>query len=721
MTSSFIGKVLDNYRILENLGVGGMGVVFKAMHIKLDKLVALKMIAPGMAMNERFIKRFQTEARALAKLEDPNIVAIYDLRSDNDQWFIVMEYVDGSNLFDKIRKEGAFPWQQAVPVLKQILTAIGHAHRAGIIHRDLKPNNIMLTKNGTVKITDFGLAKDQNIMANSMTVASGGTLYYMSPEHVKGFSFTDKRSDLYSIGMTFYEMITGKVPFENIDSDFDIRERIIRKDFVKPSTYKEDIPEELDAIIMKSIAKDPEKRYQSAEEMLEAILAFEEKQGLTGTQRPETPQKPVAPARTTFPLVKVVIPIVILLAVLYLLIFKYPNFLHPELSRTNPSSFSSLHIKSRPQQAQIFLNDSLWGVTPFTRDSMPNGRYALRIGKESFKPIDTTLTLPTGAALDLSFKLSPLPEMSKSSTPSIHSRQPLRGPATATTQLIIRSRPSGAGLWLNNQYQGKTPFRSTNAKPGNYRIRITKQGFEDYTRQLNVPKGRKQSVEARLIPFYGTLDVRTRPKKARLWIDGKLIAGKSTPCILDKVPIGQHQLKIAKNGFAEYVQEIEIDHSQTRTLNITLKPLMGKLSILVIPWGSIYINNQLQEASSDVKNQIEVPVGQYQIKIVHPTLGFWQKTIRVDSNQPKTVRVNFNQKIAVQISAVDKAGQSISGHILIDGKDTGQMTPREMRIRTGVHRFLIKKENYIAVNGEEEFLIDTESNPSLKFVLEKME
>jgi serine/threonine protein kinase len=133
MSSSFIGKVVDNYRIIENLGIGGMGVVFKAIHIKLDKLFALKMIAPGLAMNENFIKRFQTEAKALAKFEDPNIVRIYDLREHNDQWFIVMEYVDGFNLLDIIRKDGAFPLQNALPILKQILTAIGHAHSAGII------------------------------------------------------------------------------------------------------------------------------------------------------------------------------------------------------------------------------------------------------------------------------------------------------------------------------------------------------------------------------------------------------------------------------------------------------------------------------------------------------------------------------------------------------------------------------------------------------------
>jgi len=226
MNSSFIGKVIDNYRVLESLGVGGMGVVFKAVNIKLEKLVALKMIAPGLAMNENFIKRFQTEAKALAKLADPNIVQIYDLRTHEDQWLIVMEFIDGLNLGDIIKRDGAFPTNKAISILKQMLSAIGHAHKAGIIHRDIKPNNVMITEAGAVKITDFGLAKSEGIRTNSITISGGGTLFYMSPEHVKSISLTDGRSDIYSIGMTFYEMVAGRVPFHSMDTDFEIRETL---------------------------------------------------------------------------------------------------------------------------------------------------------------------------------------------------------------------------------------------------------------------------------------------------------------------------------------------------------------------------------------------------------------------------------------------------------------------------------------------------------------
>ena len=284
MSSSLIGKVVGNYRIIENLGIGGMGVVFKAIHIKHGKLFALKMLVPGLAMDEHFIKNFLIAAKALARIEDPNIVRIYDLKSEDDHSFIVMEYVDGFNLLELIREDGAFPLQNALEILKQILLAIGHAHKAGLIHRNIKPNNILISTDGKVKITDFGLAKVKNILTTTPYDTSAAGLYYMSPEHVRGYQFTDKRSDIYSIGMVFYQLVTGTLPFKNIESDFDLRESIIKKRIIKPRTYNRDIPPALETIVMKSIAKSPEDRYQSTKQMLHAIHKFETRDSKIDTQ-----------------------------------------------------------------------------------------------------------------------------------------------------------------------------------------------------------------------------------------------------------------------------------------------------------------------------------------------------------------------------------------------------------------------------------------------------
>ena len=370
MESAYIGKVIDHYRIIERLGIGGMGVVFKAINVNINKLVALKMITPGLAMNENFIKRFQIEAKALAKLNDFNIVSITDLSRDKDQWFIVMEYVDGDNLFDIIKKEGPYSCKESIPILKQILTAISHAHKARIIHRDIKPNNIMVTKDGVVKITDFGLAKDQNLDSSAVSIASGGTLYYMSPEHVKGFSFTDHRSDIYSIGMTYYEMITGKVPFQNINSDFDMRERIIRKNFDKPTVFNPNIPPGLEAIVMKSIAKDPGMRYQSAEEMLADVEKFEKKYAsaaprLADLVKEEPPSsfkifEPNKDSEKKYSIFKKTIPITAFVLFFFLIYFFYPTTLNRFLPQKTGEVLSGLtDTLPQSQLAVPFKNDIL--------------------------------------------------------------------------------------------------------------------------------------------------------------------------------------------------------------------------------------------------------------------------------------------------------------------------------------------------------------------------
>jgi serine/threonine protein kinase len=416
MSSSFIGKVVDNYRIIENLGIGGMGVVFKAIHVKLDKLFALKMIAPGLAMNENFIKRFQTEAKALAKFEDPNIVRIYDLREYNDQWFIVMEYVNGHTLLDIIRKEGAFPLQNALPILNQMLTAIGHAHSAGIIHRDLKPNNVMISTDGKVKITDFGLAKDQASMTTTLSVTSGGTLYYMSPEHVKGFQFTDKRSDIYSIGMTFYEMITGTVPFKDLQSDFDIRESIIRKDTIKPSVYNKNIPPELEDIVMKSIAKEPDDRYQSTEEMLNAVIHFEDENPnidskfvlmeIQESRKESVTKEPsekaflfslknsISPETKLWPKIGIWLSLLIVIIVLFYIF--YPAPAENENRIDDLDAISHVSVISRPNAALITIENDSIGQTPLDYYSLQPGQYPVRISKDHYYSIDTTINLKPG-------------------------------------------------------------------------------------------------------------------------------------------------------------------------------------------------------------------------------------------------------------------------------------------------------------------------------------
>ena len=236
---SLIGKTIDNYRILEVIGRGGMGVVLKAVDTSLEKIVALKMIDPFLAEDENFVRRFKTEAKALAKLENPNIVSVHALRETDKGLFMVMEYVDAKPLSKHLADNGPLSIKDIIAVSKQLLNAIGHAHEFGIIHRDIKPSNILLCYDGKIKVTDFGLAKviQQKDAASTVTQARAGTLYYMSPEQVKGLKNVDTRSDIYSLGMTIYEMTAGRVPFEKTDSDFTIQKQIVEGELPSPVKF----------------------------------------------------------------------------------------------------------------------------------------------------------------------------------------------------------------------------------------------------------------------------------------------------------------------------------------------------------------------------------------------------------------------------------------------------------------------------------------------------
>ncbi len=271
MESNIIGRTIDSYQILDVLGRGGMGIVYRAKDLMLDKDVAVKMMDARLDPEGRLLKRFQEEARSLAHLQHPNIVAVYTLRESQLGLCIVMEFVKGRNLSDIIKEVGPLPLNRFKKIFLQCLNALDHAHTEGIIHRDIKPSNIMLTDQDVVKITDFGLAKRLDPTPNASTVLAGGTLYYSPPEQLDSLANVDYRGDIYSLGMTMYEALTGKIPFADTASDFRIRQAIVEGKIPSPETLRPDLPEDLVQLVMKAIHKDPAKRFRSAAAMAEAL------------------------------------------------------------------------------------------------------------------------------------------------------------------------------------------------------------------------------------------------------------------------------------------------------------------------------------------------------------------------------------------------------------------------------------------------------------------
>jgi serine/threonine-protein kinase len=262
-----IDRVLANsYRIVEKVGEGGMGAVYRAVDLMLERDVAIKAIKPELARDPEMVERFRTEARTLARVSHPAIATIYSFFEDGGELFLAMEFVRGRSLSKALEAEGALPWDRAVRLISSALDGMAEAHHAGIIHRDLKPDNLMITDTGAVKVTDFGIARMVGAGHLTRTGLLVGTLRYMAPEQIQGEE-ADARSDLYSLGGVFYQMLTGRPAFDG-KSDYAILKAQIEEMPPPPSTVvPAGIPEWIDRAVLRALAKKPADRFQSAEEM----------------------------------------------------------------------------------------------------------------------------------------------------------------------------------------------------------------------------------------------------------------------------------------------------------------------------------------------------------------------------------------------------------------------------------------------------------------------
>jgi len=271
----YVGRVFDNrYRIEKVIGIGGMAIVFKATDMLMRRTVAVKILKDEISADEQSVKRFINESKTVAMLSHPNIVNIYDVSVRDNIKYIVMEFVEGITLKNYMKHREVLNLREIVSYTTQILRALDHAHKKGIVHRDIKPQNIMLLKNGIIKVMDFGIAKLPNAETVTMTDKAIGTVYYISPEQVGGKN-VDARSDLYSLGSMMYEMATGDMPF-TAESPVSVALKHVNDAAIPPREINAMIPVGLEQIILRAMEKDPETRYQSAEAMLGHITKLRE-------------------------------------------------------------------------------------------------------------------------------------------------------------------------------------------------------------------------------------------------------------------------------------------------------------------------------------------------------------------------------------------------------------------------------------------------------------
>ena len=304
----YVGQIFDNrYRIEKVIGIGGMAIVFKATDLLMRRLVAVKILKDEIAGDEQSVKRFINESKAVAMLSHPNIVNIYDVSVRDNIKYIVMEFVDGITLKNYMRHREVLNLREIISYTTQILRALDHAHKKGIIHRDIKPQNIMLLKNGAIKVMDFGIAKLPNAETVTMTDKAIGTVYYISPEQVSGGQI-DSRSDLYALGVVLYEMATGHLPF-TAETPVSVALMQVNDTAVPPRQINPQIPVGLEQIIHRAMEKDSDARYQSAEDMLAHVQKLKEnphvvfRENAKAARKSDAKKKKKHGSRSMFPII----------------------------------------------------------------------------------------------------------------------------------------------------------------------------------------------------------------------------------------------------------------------------------------------------------------------------------------------------------------------------------------------------------------------------------
>lgn len=628
-------KLSDNYEILEKLGEGGMGIVYKALDKNLDRIVAIKILTPSFARDKHFIKRFQSEAKSLAKIEDTNIVTIYAFTDSSSGSFIVMQYIDGGTLANKIAKEGKLDWRAALPIIKQSLSALSHAHKAGVIHRDIKPQNILLTKEGIVKVTDFGLAKVIQDSESTVTLARAGTIYYMSPEQVKGEHDINHLSDIYSLGITFYELLAGKTPFNKSDSEFTLQLKIVEGKIPPVRKLFPDIPNELNKIIEKMINRNPAKRFQSADEVLAALDRLP-------TDQPEEKVQ-VQKSKKHTGLFVAFITLALLFSVFFIL-----------------KPFSKVSTKS----------DNKTEIRPTRAMSEPD----YQLVADSINQETNKLELNDQAAKTT----KPQPEKKK--------------PQKVLCSVSINSLPERVALYINDQLKGTTPLQLL-LPQGTYEIRLEGFGYETKAERLRIstPKQDRFYVLNRL------LDIDTVPSGTDVTVNDSLTLPSpfiyKTPANSKGI-----NLLVEKAGYETIDTTIVFDKNFDNKIVLVLPKIYNQsIKLLLAQKVNIYLNGKFVGKTRRREFVKGLPPGEYLVRIETDSLyngepKIWQSHINVVKDKQKSFTIDFHSSYRfVIISNPNGQYLFIDGKVAKDEKNLPIQTPTQLLLSTGEHVLQVKK------------------------------
>lgn len=655
-------KQLGKYEIVKKLGEGGFGAVYLATDVKLKRNVALKALHPQVATDEMLAAYFEREALALARLEHLNIVRVYDYDQIDGVNFIVMEFVEGTNLDRLLKENQSLPLDQIVSVFRQILSALGYAHDHGVIHRDIKPSNIMLNGAGTVKITDFGIAKVAGTAKLTRTGTGAGSLLYMSPEQIKGTNI-DNRSDLYSVGVTLYQVVAGKTPFE-ADSDYEIMTGHLEKVPPTPTQFDPAIPKDLEQLILKSLEKKPEKRFQNAIEMSEALERII-------TSRDKTAYRPVTTgAKTTITLPPPTkwkkMALIVAAAVVVLGVAGY--FLMQGGGKTQvatPTFADSLktalahYSEKRYDSAAVVLSSLSKSASGTEAEKLSVSQFlaASRLQTGDVAGAKDLLTSLHTAQPNATFPADKFPtplislwnELGKTPTPSV----------TGSIEITLQNYQPFAPVTVSvdgqsEPYQGEK-LRFPDMKNGKHGIRVEGAGMKSVTETVQVtggPVSKLYSLEKMLTTARGSVVVTVAGdykmfERVTVSLDGKDVEYKGSPVEFSEVPSGTYDIVVKTRDQGSLTTQVSVQGDKVdKKFTLTLSQSALTVSALAdepdLP-AQVYFDGMSSEEDQTPCSK-KLMTGPHKIWVEHKGYVAMTKPQYIDLKKDMTIEFSLKKK-----------------------------------------------------------------------------
>jgi len=624
-----INRTIKGYEIKELVATGGMAAVYRATQLSTGRIVAIKVLHGHLAQDRDFVTRFEREARAAADLKHANVIEIIDYGETDGIYYIAMEHIDGKSLKDLVNSVRFIPHDIALAIVYEICVGLEHAHQKGVVHRDIKPANILIDKSGHVKITDFGLAQAQDLTSITVTGAIVGTPAYMSPEQAAGRKI-DIRSDIFSLGVVVYEMITGTKPFHG-ETYSSVIHAILTAPAAKPVEANPLVSEEISAVIEKMLQKDVDKRYQNVAQVSDAVYAYFK------AQKTEVPSRQISmfisdPQNVAQSMMQKAKDLHLKRGLYYI-----------TLGKSNiDDAISELAKVQYLDPEDIQAKKHLAELRQKKNTDVKPRKAVVHVTR---KPSHAKIAGILGATLAVTIFAATL----------YRNYQNNRPVPKNYGVLYAASEPSGAELYLDdNDTAQMTPVKIDSLVAGEHMLQIKKNGYQPYDQSIEVKAGDSISVNALLVKeiaakAYGSLAINSKPAGAQVMIDG-IDTGFQTPCTIENLSSGRHDIKILKPGYRTGELNRNVEVGQVTSISISLTKIhpaeartitqKSYFRLNVDPWAKIYIDGAYVE-TTPIAKPLAVSSGTHLVRLENPNFQTWQKRVDFKPGETKAMDIRL--------------------------------------------------------------------------------